>query len=495
MATPFASHSGSSRGLTRELIEIVFPMFEQASAGAIAVDKNSRITWINSRYAKLLGLADTHGVIGRSVLSVIPHSRMPEVVESGRPLLLDIMEYHTQQLVVTRLPFFNDDGQISGAVAFVLFDDLQPLTPLVSKYRSLHKDLLAARRALAKTGRSTRYQLGDFIGASPAVLEVKRRTRLAAGRDIPVLLLGETGTGKEVLAQSLHALSARMAGPFVGVNVAAIPENLLEAEFFGVAPGAFTGADKRMREGKFQRAQGGTLFLDEVGDMPLGLQAKLLRALQEREIEPLGSNQIIPIDVRVIAATSRDLTAMVADGRFRSDLYYRLNVLEIQIPPLRERPADIGILCEFLLEDICSGQARTEITDAAVAMLAQHHWPGNVRELRNLLERAFTMSEGVEVLDVATLQRVLPDAAVPIAPAIAPDEIAADAQAMSPPDNEHRTEPGTVRPLAAVLAEAEAEAITAALAQCNNNRSQAARLLGVSRSVFYEKLAKLSCLS
>lgn len=495
MTIPFESHSGSNRGLTRELIEIVFPMFEQASAGAIAVDKNSCITWINSRYAKLLGLADTHGVIGRPVLSVIPHSRMPEVVDSGRPLLLDIMEYHSQQLVVTRLPFFNDDGQINGAVAFVLFDDLQPLTPLVSKYRSLHKDLLAAKRALAKTGRSTRYQLGDFIGASPAVLEVKRRTRLAAGRDIPVLLLGETGTGKEVLAQSLHALSARMEGPFVGVNVAAIPENLLEAEFFGVAPGAFTGADKRMREGKFQRAQGGTLFLDEVGDMPLGLQAKLLRALQEREIEPLGSNQIIPVDVRVIAATSRDLTAMVADGSFRSDLYYRLNVLEIQIPPLGERPADIGILCEFLLEDICSGQERTEITDAAVALLSQHSWPGNVRELRNVLERAFTMSEGAEVLDVATLHRVLPEATLPIAQTVEPIGDEVENPLLVSSSREHVAEQGVIRPLAEVLARAEAEAIRAALAECNNNRSQAARLLGISRSVFYDKLAKLVILS
>lgn len=480
MSILFESQPG--QGLTRELIEVLFPMFEQASAGAIAVDKNSCITWINSRYANLLGLADTHGVIGRPVLSVIPHSRMPEIVASGQPQLLDIMEYHTQQLVVTRLPFFDAQGQVSGAVAFVLFDDLQPLTPLVSKYRRLHKDLLAAKRALAKTGRGTRYQLGDFIGASPAALEAKRRARLAAARDIPVLLLGETGTGKEVLAQSIHALSARVEGPFVGVNLAAIPENLLEAEFFGVAPGAFTGTDKRMREGKFQHARGGTLFLDEVGDMPLGLQAKLLRALQEREIEPLGSNQVVPVDVRVIAATSRDLSAMVAEGSFRSDLYYRLNVLEIRIPPLRERRADIGILCEFLLEDICSGQERTEITDGAVALLSQHHWPGNVRELHNVLERAFTMSDGAAVLDVDTLHRVLPESIPPDNPVPA-DSTAFDA-AVAPRS--------AVRPLAAVLAEAEADAIRAALAQSRNNRSQAARLLGISRSVFYDKLARLS---
>src|SRR5690554_148955 len=194
--------------------------------------------------------------------------------------------------------------------------------------------------------------------------------RLAAGREMAVLLLGETGTGKEVLAQAIHSISSRAEKPFVGVNVAAIPDNLLEAEFFGVAPSAYTGADRKFREGKFQLANGGTLFLDEVGDMPLPLQAKLLRALQEGEVEALGSNKVTTVDVRVIAATSRNLEAMIAEGSFRSDLYYRLNVLENNIPPLRERLADLGVLCEALLGEICEGQGmRGEITDAGVAAL------------------------------------------------------------------------------------------------------------------------------
>lgn len=218
-------------GLTRDLIEALFPMFEEASAGAIAVDHQSRITWINNSYAHLLGLEDPRAVIGKPVRQVIPQSRMPEVVETGKPLLLDIMEHSKQQLVVTRLPFYDDEGRIMGAVAFVLYDDLQPLTPLVAKYRRLHQDLAAARKALAKKARGTRYNLADFVGASPAALEVKRRARLAAGRDMPVLLLGETGTGKEVLAQAIHSVSTRAEKPFVGVNVAAIPDNLLEAEF------------------------------------------------------------------------------------------------------------------------------------------------------------------------------------------------------------------------------------------------------------------------
>lgn len=459
-------------GLTRDLIDALAPLFEEASAGAIAVDTSCRITWINKSYAQLLGLSKASDAIGHKVGRIIPHTRMPEVIETGRPLVLDIMEHHEQQLVVTRLPFYDENEEIVGAVAFVLYDDLQPLTPLVSKFRRLHQDLAAARKALASQSRGTRYNLTDFIGASPAALEVKRRTRLASGRDVPVLLLGETGTGKEVLAQAIHSASARAEKSFVGVNVAAVPENLLEAEFFGVAPGAYTGADRRSRDGKFQLANGGTLFLDEVGDMPLPMQAKLLRALQEGEIEALGSNRVTRVDVRVIAATSQNLEAMIAEGRFRSDLYYRLNVLEICIPPLRERVADLGVLSEALLGEICDGQGqRSEITDSGVAALASYHWPGNIRELRNVLERAMTMAEADDLLDADAIFKVLPRGA------------------------ENPQAPATVaftRPLARVVAEAEAEAIEQALVACRGNRTRAARLLGISRSVLYEKLARMS---
>lgn len=470
MAQLFENNNKS--GLTRELIEALFPMFEEASAGAIAVDRESRITWINSSYSQLLGLEDQAAAIGRPVRQVIPETRMPEVVETGKPLLLDIMEYQQQQLVVTRLPYYDKAGEIEGAVAFVLYDDLQPLTPLVSKYRSLHQDLAAARKALAKKARSTRYSLGDFVGASPGALEVKRRARLAAGREMAVLLLGETGTGKEVLAQAIHSVSGRSDKAFVGVNVAAIPENLLEAEFFGVAPGAYTGADRKLREGKFQLANGGTLFLDEVGDMPLPLQAKLLRVLQEGEVEPLGSNKVTSVDVRVIAATSRNLEAMIADGSFRSDLYYRLNVLEIPIPPLRDRLADLGLLCETLLWDVSEGLGmRAEITDAGVAALGSYNWPGNIRELRNVLERALTMSEEGGVLDADAIFKVLP---------------------RTSESTLTQAAPRPVKLLADILAKAEAHAIEDALVASRGNRTKAARLLGISRSVLYEKLAKMS---
>ena len=211
-------------------------------------------------------------------------------------------------------------------------------------------------------------------------MEVKRQARRAALSSSPVLLLGETGTGKELLAHAIHAASARAAGPLVSVNIAAVPDTLLEAEFFGVAPGAYTGADRKGRDGKFKLADGGTLFLDEIGDMPLALQPKLLRALQEGEIEPLGSNKVCRFDARVIAATSRDLAALVREGKFREDLYYRLNVLPIRVPPLRERRADIPALVEVLVEDIAlrNGTAPLELSagragDAGGAALARQH--------------------------------------------------------------------------------------------------------------------------
>ena len=477
MSQPY--QSTGIRGLTRDMIDALIAMFEKASAGAIAVDRDARITWINDSYCQLLGVRE-QDVIGRPIQRIIPRTRMPEVVASGDPLLLDIMEHDGQQLVVTRLPYFDDHGEVVGSIACILYDDLQPLTPLVARYRRLHQDLQAARKALARKARGTRYSLSDFIGASPRALDVKRKARLAAGRGVPVLLLGETGTGKEVLAQSIHAGSDRSEQPFVAVNLAAIPENLLEAEFFGVAAGAYTGAD-RNRTGRFQLASGGTLFLDEVGDMPLSLQAKLLRALQEGEVEPVGSSKVVPVDVRLIAATSRDLEAMVAEGSFRSDLYYRINVLEIRVPPLRERLADLGILCESLLADLTNGPGLgAEITDDAVALLARHHWPGNIRELRNVLERALTLDEGAELLDSQALARVLP--------ALEP---------LPTPDATARNRPGDTPvagtpTLAEAVASAEREAIESALAACHGNRSQAARLLGVSRSVFYQKLARLS---
>jgi transcriptional regulator with PAS, ATPase and Fis domain len=289
-----------------------------------------------------------------------------------------------------------------------------------------------------------------------------------------VLLLGETGTGKELMAQAIHAASPRAAKPFVGVNIAAVPDTLLEAEFFGVAAGAYTGADRKGRSGKFKLADGGSLFLDEIGDMPLALQAKLLRVLQEQEVEALGSNTVEHLNVRVIAATSRDLVAMVAAGSFRADLYYRLNVLPLRLPPLRERMADLDALTEHLLDDIArrAGMTPKSLAADALDLLSRHPWPGNIRELRNVLEQVCLMTDE-SVLAADAFKAALPQAqAMPL-----PKLVAAAAA------------PTAIKPLPLAVAELEASAIQAALRATQGNKLAAARLLGIARATLYEKLA------
>lgn len=383
----------------RRAMESLFRTFENFSEGTFIVDAEARVVWINKRYAARFGFSDPEQAIGRDCEEVIPNSLMREVVNTGKPILLDILETDREPLVVTRLPLKDDAGETVGAVGFALFDELKALTPLFSHYSRVQEELIATRQSLAQARRA-KYTFGSFVGTSAASLEVKRQARRAAQLESPVLLLGETGTGKELLAHAIHGGSARANQPLVTVNVAAIPDTLLEVEFFGAAAGAYTGADRKGRVGKFELANGGTLFLDEIGDMPLPLQGKLLRVLQDKEFEPLGSNRIVRADVRIIAATSADLPALVAAGRFRADLFYRLNVLTIQAPTLRERLSDIEALAYAMLEDLsmqARGASHFELQDDALQLLCSYGWPGNVRELRNTLERAVMLSDNERI--------------------------------------------------------------------------------------------------
>jgi transcriptional regulator with PAS, ATPase and Fis domain len=466
-------------------MQSLLDLFDESCEGTMAVDEQGRIAWINDKYVTVLGLKDASAALGKPVEQVIPNSRMREVVNTGRPILLDIMMINEQPLVVMRIPLKNDNGKVIGAIGFALYDRLQRLKPLVSKFSELQWALADTQKQLSQL-RQTKYSISSFIGVSPVSLELKHRARRAAQLDTTVLLLGETGTGKELLAHGIHAASGRAGKPFVGINIAAVPESLLEAEFFGVAPGAYTGADRKGRDGKFKIADGGTLFLDEVGDMPLQVQAKLLRVLQEQEIEPLGSNTIVKVDVRVIAATSHDLKQLVADGKFRSDLYYRLNVLPIMLPPLRERVADLDAICENLLEQIAArtGMPQRELTPEARNLLASYAWPGNVRELRNALEQAGMLTDSLSLTaeDFASIlsaeARTLP------ANGVRPS----DMQAL-------REEEEEIRPLSQAVAELERKMIRAALDQSGGNKASTARLLGISRATLYQKLAEYQIVS
>ena len=478
-------HNGLIIGVSPErfrtvAMPLLFDHLNAQCEGTIAVNRQARIVWINDKYAEKLGISDPRSVLGKEIEEVLPASRLREVMESGLPSMLDLMALGDEHFVVTRIPLRDEDGTLVGALGFVLFDRAHHLKPLMSKFNILQTQLVATQNELVKVRRA-RFSIAGFIGTSAAASEVKRQARRAAQLAATVLLRGETGTGKELLAQGIHNLSPRANGPFVAVNVAAIPETLVEAELFGTAPGAFTGAGRKARLGKFEVANGGTLFLDEIGDLPLTLQAKLLRVLQEQEVEPLGSNQVKPLNVRVIAATHIDLEAKVAAGQFRDDLYYRLNVLALHVPPLRERREDIPTLVEHLLDDIAnrSGQAPMELSREALALLGRQAWKGNVRELRNLLERAQLGTEGA-LLDVAQLHPLLaaptPSTPVPAATTASPAE-----QAPPPAD-----EP--LQPLAHSIAAAERRALQQALAACGGNRRRAASELGISRASLYSKL-------
>ncbi|NJD25916.1 MAG: AAA family ATPase [Betaproteobacteria bacterium] len=435
--------------------------FADLCEGAIIVDAEARIVWMNERYPERLGITDPAAAIGRPIEEAIPHSLMRQVVESGKPIMLDIMEFADEAFVVTRLPLRDQRGEVVGAVGFMLFDDPRHLAPVVSRYQQLRAELADVERRLA-AARRTKYTLSSFIGSGVACSDLKQAARRAARTASSVLIVGETGTGKELLAQAIHAASPRADGPFVAVNLAAIPETLLEAEFFGVAAGAYTGADRRGRDGKFKLADRGTLFLDEVGDMSLNLQAKLLRTLQEREVEPVGSNRLIPVDVRVIAATSRDLEKMVSEGAFRADLYYRLNVVTLRPPPLRDRAGDLPQIAECLVEQICHrlDMPVVGLEPGAVQRLLRHDWPGNVRELANVLERALLTVDG-DTLEAATLDAVMPMGR----------QLGAS--------------------MAGIVAQAERSAIVDALRACHGNKVQAARKLGISRAALYEKISLL----
>ncbi|MFG1302106.1 sigma 54-interacting transcriptional regulator [Xanthobacter sp. V3C-3] len=444
-------------------------MVEEMIEGATLVDRDSRIVWFSEGQLALLGNPELASVVGQDIERVIPHSRMREVVETGRPHPLDIIQYGERWLLVTRLPMRDETGEVIGAIAFALKNSIPYLRPIAERIQQLQSRLAHMEQALGAR-RAARYTAEQIIGASPAMREVGRLLRRAGEVKSPVLLLGETGTGKEMAAHAVHWASSRVSRPFVAINVAAVPENLLEAEFFGVAPGAFTGAARQARPGKFQIAHGGTLFLDEIGDMPLALQSKLLRALQDGEVEPIGSNQLARVDVRIIAATSRPLADMVRAGSFRQDLYYRLNVLSIRLPPLRERAGDLELLAAQFSEQTAAafGVAPRPLAAAALARLAGHNWPGNVRELANVIEQIYARTEGprIEAAHVAEALDPVPDASGP-QPARATGD------------------------LATAVARLEQSMIADALREARGNKREAALRLGLSRSNLYAKMRSL----
>ncbi len=447
---------------TSTLEQHPFSLLSSLCEGAIAVDAQCNILWMSQAYRDLLDIPEKDDLRGLPVESILPNSQIPRVIKSGKPTFVDLMQIKERWCVVTRMPLRNDQGEVMGAIGFIFYTELDSLEPLFDKFARLRRQLEQQNLI-----RPSRYALNDLIGESDTIKQLRRQAQRAALLDTTVLLLGETGTGKELVAQGIHQASHRKSGPFVGINMAALPESLVEAELFGAAAGAYTGIEKGGRKGKVQLANGGTLFLDEIAEMPLAMQAKLLRVLQEREVEALGSNRLEKVDVRIIAATSRDLKSLVDSGEFRADLYYRLNVLPIRLAPLRDRLGDIPLLCAHILKNL---QQQTQVPALSLSISALHwlqtyRWPGNVRELHNRLERACVMAEGdeIEPADLGAHDDL------PSIPAVDTD--------LSTSLLQHKTD-------------AERATLEQALNIAKGNKSQAAKLLGISRATLYARIRK-----
>ncbi|MBX3465210.1 MAG: sigma-54-dependent Fis family transcriptional regulator [Planctomycetes bacterium] len=342
---------------------------------------------------------------------------------------------------------------------------------LVAIDRALEKTALQRENHALRDALDDRLRLDNVVGADPRMQAIFKTVKAVAATRTTVLITGESGTGKTLLARALHSLSNRRQGPFVEVNCGALPESLLESELFGHVKGAFTGA-VRDKPGKFEAAAGGTIFLDEVGTSSPAFQVKLLRVLQDRVVERVGDTRTLPVDVRIVLATNKDLAKAVASGEFREDLYYRIHVVAIEMPPLRERPGDLPALALHFLRRFAAehGRGALQFTPAAMAALAAAPWPGNVRQLEHVIERAVVLGSG-PVVDTADLPALVP--ARPAAPAPAP--LPADAP---------------VLPLRDALAAAERQIIVHALAHAGGNRERAARDLGVNRSTLFHKLRK-----
>ncbi|MFB3776160.1 MAG: sigma-54-dependent transcriptional regulator [Bryobacteraceae bacterium] len=352
----------------------------------------------------------------------------------------------------------------AGAVDFLMkpfsLDHLVTVIAKALEVRALRDENRQLREELGR-----RYAFDNVIGRSAAMQEIFATIMRVAPTRATVLLAGESGVGKDLVARAIHFHSPRRDRPFVKINCTAIPENLMESELFGFEKGAFTGA-VAPKPGKFEQADGGTAFLDEIGDVPGGIQVKLLRVLQERELERLGSNKTRQIDVRILAATNRDLRAALEEGTFREDLYYRLNVVPINIPPLRERKEDIPFLAEHFVQRLSkeTGAKASSISEAAIRKLTEYHWPGNVRELENVIERSLVLSAGSR---------------------LEASDIKLDASPRS------GTAATTFLPEGMTLDEHEQAIIREALRRAEGNKSQAARLLGLTRNALRYRLSQM----
>jgi len=452
------------------------------SDGVIAVDQHERIETLNPAMAQWLGI-EPGAWLGRRLSAACPELSLQATLRLGLPELEKIERVRGRQLIVSRMPIV-EQGVLTGAVLSA--------QDAISIQR-VDRHIRARSQSHAASGR---YELAQFAGRSVASQRVQALAQRCAQSAATVLLLGESGTGKELIAQGIHRASDRRDMPFVAVNCAALSETLLESELFGHEEGAFTGARRGGKIGLFEAAHKGTIFLDEIGEMPLALQTRMLRVLQEREVLRVGAVEPTPVQVRVIAATHRDLAEQVAQGRFRLDLYYRLNILRIEVPPLRERLADIPDIAAALLAKVrerlgvVSGSVVGEsggwraIWQALMTQAPHHGWPGNVRELDNLIERLVVCVQPGAVPSSSEAAQLLRE--------LAPELFAWAGAALLPVHGGDVRGGEGIEGIARALKPAqrlsEREHILATLADCGEDKALACQRLGISRTTLWRKL-------
>ncbi|WP_243291101.1 sigma 54-interacting transcriptional regulator [Bacillus sp. FJAT-47783] len=440
--------------------EIVETVLENAFAWLVIVDKDGKIIYMNDEYCTFIGL-DRVECLGRHVTEVIENTRMHIVLNTGIEEIAELHYIKGNYMIANRIPIFVE-GKVVGAFGTVMFRDTREWNEMNSHVK---QHLAALKSIFDKQHRTgTRYSLHDIVSVSEKIEELKERVKSIAASDSSVLICGESGTGKELFAHSIHQLSERSENPFVKVNCGAIPEHLLESELFGYEEGAFTGARKGGKKGKFLIANGGSIFLDEIGDMPHHMQVKLLRVLQEREVEPIGSTKAIPIDVRIITATNKPLEKMMKENRFRKDLFYRLSVIPLYIPPLRERMEDLDVLVYHFMKKLSfrTGKRVTRLQDEVMRAFRQYEWYGNIRELENVIESAINLTKTDEITMADIPEYIKHEAVV----------------------NEEE------KSLKEMMEELEKRILVRALRKHNGDKKKAAKSLKISKSSIYEKVQK-----
>lgn len=443
----------------KKIIKAIDFILQHVHEGIVIADQGGKVVYVNEANERITGM-DNRKILGKKVTDVVPNTSLLDVLECGREKIGVKTQVGNKDVYSNIVPI-HENGKTIGSIS--IFLDITEVENLTRKLSKAQKQIDSLSKQLSGF-------IGDkdfIVGKNPKMQKILKLSQKAAKIISNVLITGESGTGKEVVARFIHNSGLRYNKPFVTVNCGAIPETLLESELFGYEPGAFTGAHRKGKIGLFEKANNGTIFLDEIGDMPLSLQVKLLRVLQDKEIRRLGSENKIKLDVRVISATNKPLEEMVKDGKFRDDLYYRLNVIHLNIPPLRERKEDIPIYIKSLLgklTDILNKEIK-KVTPAAIKRLINYHFPGNIRELENILEKSLVMDDD-GIIDVDDLPQFLN---------------------LNPQKNGFYIDFGSEWPS---LKEMEKTIIERALI-AYPNKTKAAKVLGISRATLYRKIKKM----